>query len=383
MISRNRIAGGCKVTEFVDVADNRQLEGDRLVQFAMDSPPLTPPIPTVLQRLQHGLSTFEFVHLPHDRWPLHRSGTVHKSPKIHVSVLDSSFNPPTLAHLALANAPLPRPSISPDVLRGSDPLSNQEILPHDYDAKLLLLSIRNADKSLKPNDATYHQRLEMVVRLAQDVVGYDSNGQPTADVNVAVAAIDEPRFVDKSRLLLTFLRRRLTDLCAMPHLPSSDLPPSSPDQPPAIPTPHLIFLQGLDTLGRLFSPQYYKSEDIMTQELCRFFSEDGDGSRVVCARRVQRTTNSQSDAVDDFDERDRVTLAQAERQILTKIPIRKHVDSGRITLVDIGRDERTFSSTEIRHKIQCGDDSWKAMTTPHVIDYILKHNLYTGPRSPT
>ena len=122
----------------------------------------------------------------------------------------------------------------------------------------------------------------------------------------------------------------------------------------------------------------------MTQELCHFFSEDGDGSRVVCARRVQRTTDSdsQSETVDDLDERDRETLAQAEHQILTNIPIRKHVESGRITLVDIGRDERTFSSTEIRHKIQCGDDSWKAMTTPHIVDYILKHNLYNGSRSP-
>ena len=341
---------------------------------AMSAQPLTLPIPTALQRLQRRLSTIEFVHLPHDRWPLRRSATVHKSPEMLLSILDSSFNPPTLAHLAIANAPLPTPLTSID---GSNSSPKGETLPRDYDAKLLLLSIRNADKILKPNDATYRQRLEMVVGLARDVVGYDESGQPTGDANVAVAVIAEPLFADKSRLLLAFLRRRLVDLGTTPSLPSAHLQALPLDQSVAIPNPRLIFLLGLDTLSRLCSLQNYGSEEIMRQDL-HFLSLDGDDSRIVCARRIQRAKDSQDEILDSLasDERDREALSQAEVHLRSVGLNREYLDSGRITLIDIRKDEWVLSSTELRDKVRCGDDTWKKMTTPHIVDYILDQNLY-------
>ena len=94
---------------------------------------------------------------------------------LHISVLDASFNPPTLAHLALANS-LP-PQTSPGY-------------PPDFDARLLLLSVRNADKQLKPTDATYEQRIEMLVLLAHDLARSSARSVPDAaphEANVAVA----------------------------------------------------------------------------------------------------------------------------------------------------------------------------------------------------
>ncbi|KAI0348751.1 hypothetical protein OH77DRAFT_1432625 [Trametes cingulata] len=108
---------------------------------------------TLLQRIQKGLSVVELIHMSHPRWLFLPTAP----PTLHISVLDSSFNPPTLAHLALANALPPPPA---DVPPGSQ--------PDDFDARLLLLSVRNADKQLKPGDATYEQHMEMMVLLAHD-----------------------------------------------------------------------------------------------------------------------------------------------------------------------------------------------------------------------
>jgi nicotinamide-nucleotide adenylyltransferase len=210
----------------------------------------------------------------------------------------------------------------------------------------------------------------MIVRLAQDVVGYNENGQPTAEANVAVAVIDEPRFVDKSRLLLPFLRKRLADLCSISS--------SSPNPSTHVPTPLLTFLQGLDALGCFFSPVYYESEEKMTQELRRFFAEDGDGCRVVCARRVQRPLDSRAGVIDDLEQQDREILAYAESHIRSVVPLREYIDSGRISLIDIGQDVQILSSSELRDKAQRGDDSWRRMTTSRVVDYIRQHNLYDG-----
>src|SRR6202034_4536849 len=97
---------------------------------------------------------------------------------------------------------------------------------------LLLLSVRNADKALKPGDATYLQRLDMMTLLAKDI--YDKDA-PAYDANVAVAIIDEPTFVGKAAALLAFFRQRFSDF-------SSTSTPPTPPTPPS--NPQLIFLQG-------------------------------------------------------------------------------------------------------------------------------------------
>ncbi|KAF8206129.1 hypothetical protein K438DRAFT_1963230 [Mycena galopus ATCC 62051] len=165
-------------------------------------------------------------------WPLPRSQSALHQRSLQISVLDSSFNPPTLAHLALDNAP--RPSSGDDAGRG-------------YDAEVCLLSVRNADKTLKPTDASYIQRLEMMRLLAQD-----SAPDPEAH-QIAIGIVDEPTF-GKATKLLAFLEQRLSGL----------------------PRPQLTFLLGLDTLERVLAPVAIAQHD---------------NARIVCARRASSSSS--------------------------------------------------------------------------------------------
>ncbi|KAJ6624074.1 hypothetical protein B0H10DRAFT_2008396 [Mycena sp. CBHHK59/15] len=273
----------------------------------------------LLHSVQRGLSPIELVYVPHDRWPLSRSRLPPQVQRpLQISILDSSFNPPTSSHLALANAP--RPSTGDT--------------DGEYDAKIFLLSVRNADKSLKPSDASYVQRLEMMLLLAQDSITHDSSEQ-----RVAIAIIDEPIF-------------RLSALQA-------GVTPLTP------PRPQLTFMLGFDTLERVLSPRYYgasptdpEAQSKMFSSLHNFFSAEYDNSRVVCARRASSLSSEAA------------TLALAERFLSEKY----------IVLIDIGEDEQTYSSTAVRDAIGRRDDhGWKKMVSPGVREYITKQRLYVDP----
>lgn len=276
----------------------------------------------------------ELVYESHPDWPLGLSKTVRKSWRI--SVLDSSFNPPTLAHLALANTHFPS-EWAKEFNTGS-----QESI--DYDSKLLLLSVKNADKVLKPGDASYLQRLEMMSLLTQRM----------STTNVAIAITNEPTFVGKSEALSAFLEQKLA---------------SSSTQPP--PTFELTFLVGLDTLDRLFSPRYYPSEANMKASLQKFLSStpDGDNSRIICARRTFiPPITSQS------------TMETQKISALAN----HYLDSGRIAIVDIGKELSTYSSSDVRSAIAQdrptpGDETkphWHDCVTTEIAKYIVEEQLY-------
>lgn len=307
---------------------------------------------SLLQRIQRGLSAVELVHSSHPRWPLPPGPFA--SSTVQISVLDSSFNPPTLAHLALANTHPPPPHNAPPTL-----------VPRDFDARLLLLSVRNVDKLLKPGDATYEQRMEMMVLLAQDLARLRTSPQPAQsqppvrEANVAVAIIDEPTFVGKSAVLLDFLRKRILDLHQSPDVVR--LSPSG-----SVPSPKLTFLMGTDTIVRLFAPRYYPNEHAMVTALRGFFSPDENDSRVIC---VRRSSNELSKAAEE----------QAEVQIPDFVKEIPPVD--KISFIDIGDDERTFSSSQVRDKIASSEDSWRSMVSPTVANYIIERDLYSFPSS--
>ncbi|KAJ7168521.1 hypothetical protein C8R46DRAFT_897618 [Mycena filopes] len=279
----------------------------------------------LLTAVQRGLSPLELIYVPHERWPLPRSRNLAVERPLQISILDSSFNPPTLAHLALANAP--RPPVGDDV-------------GGDFDAKIYLLSVRNADKSLKSTDASYLQRLEMMLLLAQDSVA-DAGAHP-----VAIGIIDEPTFVGKASKLLAFIEERLSGLGVIP----------------VASRPQLTFLLGLDTLERVLAPRYYGSSPTdpdaktkMFASLRKFFSAEHDNARIVCARRAA-TSEAEGE-----------TLKMAEGFLADQ----------RITLIDIGETEQTFSSTAVRDAVgRKDDDAWKNLVSPRVREYILKERLF-------
>lgn len=310
----------------------------------------------LIHRVKQGISAVELVHTPHDRWPLPKH---HSDPRrrLRISVLDSSFNPPTLAHLALASVPASAHVSHP----------NAAGTPHDVaglDARLLLLSVRNADKSLKPNDATYAQRLEMMILLAQDVSSpqaqksladaqsdFATYENLLSDPNVAVAIIDEPTFVGKSRVLHEWLRNRLASL-AFGQSVATSVSASRPE---------LTFLVGIDTLERILAVRYYgESEENMRQSLKQFLSADEDDSRLVCARRV--TPGSLESAED------------RERRVSRLV--RGYIEPDRVVMVDIGEKVESYSSSEVRERIAHSDTIWTQMVAPSIADYIQRQHLY-------
>ena len=265
-------------------------------------------IATALSRLQAGITRVEFVHKPCTSWPYPRPSphSLTGPPTapggvsaFRVAVLDSSFNPPTLAHRALALLPA---AASPT------------------EARLLLLSVRNADKTPRPGDASPVQRVEMMVRLAHEV-------------NAAVGLLDAPAFVHKAELL------------------RAALPPGA----------RLTFIQGFDTLERFLTPRYYGDGSTMAMHaaLQRFFAPDGDDSRVICARRV----------VEPMNPNEGPTILEVARE---------WVRADRINIVDIDNTLQTFSSTRVREKIRARDSSWRQMIPDCIAEYIEEQCLYFG-----
>ncbi|KAF8150864.1 hypothetical protein B0H34DRAFT_666136 [Crassisporium funariophilum] len=315
--------------------------------------------PVLLQRLQQGLSQapVEFVYRPHPRWPFPHPSIQrqHLNRPLRISVLDSSFNPPTLAHLALANSQRP---FNQGI--GNDGAS-------DYDAKLLLLSVTNADKSLKTGDATYLQRLEMMALLAKHI---ESRTQPPPTssqitsqslspeeiANVAIAIIDEPTFVGKSEALLKYLK-------------DADFTPEQ--------QPELTFLVGLDTLERLFSPRYYASEPVMMSSLRKFLSPgpEGDNSRIVCAKRISAPPSPEITPNETAEDIKAFTLAN------------EFTDSGRIVIIHIGDSVSTYSSSAVRGAIgrfglggsENQESLWRNFVLKDIADYVTKERLYVQP----
>ncbi|KAG8714218.1 hypothetical protein FRC11_009375 [Ceratobasidium sp. 423] len=233
-----------------------------------------------ITRLLSGQSRFELVHHPHPSWP---SGS-------QISVLDSSFNPPTNAHAALA-------SQSPD------------------NSRLLLFSVSNVDKAPKKGDATPVQRLEMIVALAEHLGG-----------NVGVGAVNEPTFVGKS----TILRECLGTASK----------------------PELTFLMGWDTIIRFFAPRYYPSPSTMLSKLRTFFNDQR--SSLVCARRGSHPDSE-------------------EEEFLHSEHVREFYDAGRIKIVDLDKDVRDISSTDVRNgTIEAAEKD----CPKEVVDIIKREKLY-------
>ncbi|CAE6442599.1 unnamed protein product [Rhizoctonia solani] len=207
-----------------------------------------------INRLRSGQSKFELVHRPNGSWP----GT--NGP--HISVLDSSFNPPTNAHAALASQP-------------------SQLSQSSGTRLLLLLSISNVDKVPKPGDAIPEQRLEMMVALAQKL------GQ-----DVAVGAVNEPTFVGKSEIL----REHCSDTGK----------------------PELTFLMGWDTIVRFFAPRYYPSPSQMLSKLRTFFNEEG--SSIVCARRGSHPDTEEeeflrSEYVQEFYDAGKIKITDLDQSV--------------------------------------------------------------------
>ncbi|KIK66635.1 hypothetical protein GYMLUDRAFT_37790 [Collybiopsis luxurians FD-317 M1] len=407
----------------------------RSFSWMSSSLPSSASISSSLKRLRTGTlyPPVDLIWTSHPSWPFSDSNSNANSgkQKLRISVLDSSFNPPTLAHFALANAAAPVLFDSDDSsCEDTDGNSNQS-RSIDYDAKLLLLSVRNADKQLKPTDATYVQRVEMIIEFAKDLqdarnadvgrsvrddvdanrnVGDERTGDDM-DPGIAVAIIDEPTFVGKSRMLQDFFRKRFQ--VGLPDPGKSEPSASTTRTLPSsstVPTIQLTFLLGYDTLERLFALRYYDNlEENMYQALQGFFglptltsntNKVGDGSVVVCARRSPSSyphsslpppnTSTTRSASTNSDLDSSNEASQSLTKTISSFLESSSLPASSITMIDIGEDAWKISSSEVREGVKrnsTGKDNagqskvvasgeWNSMVSERVRRYIVEHGLY-------
>ncbi|OAG07339.1 uncharacterized protein CC84DRAFT_1088062 [Paraphaeosphaeria sporulosa] len=134
-------------------------------------------------------------------------------------ILDSSFNPPSRAHLSLATSAL-----------------NNRLQGEENPARLLLLfSTHNADKA--PSPASFVQRIALMTVFAEDVLrnlqGSSSASEDTKNVSIDIGLTKEPYYTDKSVAIAA----------EAPEIYASK--------------PIHVHLVGYDTLIRLCNPKYY------------------------------------------------------------------------------------------------------------------------------
>ena len=255
-------------------------------------------------------------------WPFGDGNEIRQSStagELEISVLDSSFNPPTLAHLALASAP----TYPTNAAKGG--ISDTEAVQIP---RLLLFSPSNADKKLSPGDPNLEQRLILISLLAKHL-------STVSDPDVAVGVINEATFVGKSRILHSHFTSQL-----------------GWDE-----KPRLVFAVGTDTLVRFFDPRYYGAEPQgITGALSSFFDEEQ--STLLCVRRAGEQ--------------------EIENALKAREEVKRYLEKKQVSFWGSGTEDWAgISSTQVRRAVKGGDwDVVRRMVIPSIADFIQHEELY-------
>jgi len=249
------------------------------------------------------------------------SPTISPAPKT-LYVLDSSYNPPTKAHLQIATSALLHD-------RGASPKR-----------LLLLLATQNADKAPKP--APFEHRLVMMTIFAEDLRAHLAQQVRLEEgeaVAVDVGVTTEPYFHDKA--------------AAIDESKIYDPPPEQ------------VYLTGFDTLIRLLNPKYYPPEHTLAP-LEPFLRR----------HRVRVTYRTGA----DWGERE----VQGRYLRDLKEGRREHEGgkrewADRFELVEGRADgEEVVSSTRVRDAIKKGDkEALRGLVTEGVGEWIMQEKSYT------
>jgi nicotinamide-nucleotide adenylyltransferase len=256
---------------------------------------------------------------------LHSTPSASHPPPKTLYILDSSFNPPTVAHLRIATSALltdSKPSPAPKRL-------------------LLLLATQNADKAPKP--APFEHRLAMMQLFASDLISSlspsEAEALPGLGVDIAVTKL--PYFIDKSAAI-----------------EESGVYPKDAQQ---------VHLTGFDTLIRILDPKYYDPkkklgvlEPFFTKNKLRVTYRTDDDWGVKAA---------QDEYLDE--------LVKGRRDV--EGGKREWVTNGRIKMCEGKKDgEEVISSTKARSAAKKGDQELLAkLVTKGVAEWILTEGPYT------
>ncbi|CAD6564600.1 MAG: hypothetical protein CYPHOPRED_004112 [Cyphobasidiales sp. Tagirdzhanova-0007] len=238
---------------------------------------------------------------------------------LRIAILDSSFNPPSRGHGAIA-------------VHDAD----------SYDAHLLLLSSVNVDKIPKKGETSLDERRDMMTLLAERMIR-DVDGCRV----VAAGTLAAATFAEKAPVVLAYLLSRHAGLGLRPTL---------------------VFFIGFDTVTRLFMKKYYQnSEDEMERVMSNFFERDG--CEIICSRRAL-TDVAQNDVADE-----------EEAELLTRPFVKRFADRGRLIFVDMSGTEG-ISSTKIRNAFRGGSTRQETevmlqgLAHPEIVNYCLEKGLY-------
>ncbi|WFD26258.1 nicotinamide-nucleotide adenylyltransferase [Malassezia nana] len=288
--------------------------------------------PALEQFLAEG-QRFRMVYASQNTWPVLPAS----SERAHIAVLDASFNPPTRAHAGLAH------------LHPSSPA-------RQFDAHLLLFSVRNADKGRgRPGDATPLQRLQMMLLLAQHL--------EQSHMQVAVALVDEPLVFAKS----TLLHKHLSTTAPL----------------------RLHWLMGSDTLVRVFQPKYYASETALAQACDRFF--DQEQSRMICAERSPTSVQGTAGLPGASAPLTQATSPEMHELLAQNALARHWLDKGGIALHALDPDVARHSSTAVRTFLREAEAqgmnqadvtaALHTMVPAPLVPYLAMAHVYSAPRS--
>ncbi|KAJ1034567.1 hypothetical protein NDA18_001423 [Ustilago nuda] len=270
---------------------------------------------------------------------------------IDIALLDSSFNPPSRAHLALL--------LSPPILAQNKP---------SYDAHLLLFSTQNADKGTgKPGDASPSQRIEMMTLMAKDVERIQTAEGHSA--NVAVGLVDKPLIFAKSTLTWDLLKAQQQE---------------GQDTAKA----RLHCLVGFDTLYRVFQLKYYPSLEEFQQQCSQFFEREG--TTFVCARRhpssyPQLASQQKAEEEKSVGEvaREQEEAREQEDRLLQLENVAPWVQKGSVGMFDLDPDQAKLSSTKIRTLLKDRGmhvdkkrKQLESLVPPSLVKYLLESRVY-------
>jgi nicotinamide-nucleotide adenylyltransferase len=239
-------------------------------------------------------------------------------------VLDSSFNPPTLAHRHIACSAVLENWRTPSRL-------------------LLLLATQNADKPSKP--ASFEDRLIMMQLCAQDLLAFLESKIPSVDIGklpvVDIGVTKKPYFVDKAV-----------------EIETAGVYPQSLEQ---------VHLTGYDTLIRILNTKYYPPDHTLAP-LEPFLSK----------HRLRVTVRPDSEWGSKAEQEAYLTnLAQGGRESEGG----KREWAKQIHLVEGDKDEKqSVSSTKAREAIQSNpsnpsDLDW--LVQEKVRDFVLSEQPYS------
>lgn len=242
---------------------------------------------------------------------------LHDQPASTLYILDSSYNPPSNAHLSLASSAL---HASSKRSFNAGPSGESDASDNTPASRLLLLfSVHNADKN--PGPAPFEHRLAMMVLLAEDILRrvqdtdsatnveqeHSDHSEQNADARIDVGLTTQPFYAGKSQAV---------------------------EERGTYGNARHVHIVGTDTFRRVLDTKYYTAHDPPLSALNSFFAQHGlrvvardDDGRDVC----ERLSNGEMEVVGGKSEwTNRIELVDAEDEAVgvSSTGVRKAVNKG-------------------------------------------------------